>query len=46
MKYKITLYIGGKTFTETVQANTVNDAKLTAQARNTTAKIVALNPVF
>ena len=46
MRYKVTLYVGGKTFEDTVIANNVNDAKETAAARNPTAKIIAANGVY
>ena len=46
MRYKVTLYVGGKTFKETVIANNVNDAKETAKARNPTAKVIAANWVY
>ncbi len=46
MRYKVTLYVGGKTFEETVIANNVNDAKETAKARNPTAKVIAANWVY
>ena len=46
MRYKVTLYVGGKTFEETVIANNVNDAKETAKARNPTAKIISLTCLF
>jgi hypothetical protein len=46
MKYKVQLYVGGKIFIEEVYANSPKDAKETAQVRNPTAKIVAVNATF
>ena len=46
MRYKVTLYVGGKTFEETVIANNVNDAKETAKASNPTAKVISANWVY
>ena len=46
MRYKVTLYVGGKTFEETVIANNVNDAKETAKVRNPTAKVISANWVY
>jgi hypothetical protein len=46
MKYEVKLYVGGKVFTEEVQANSPKDARETAQIRNPTAKVVAVNPTF
>jgi hypothetical protein len=46
MKYIVDLYVGGKVFKEEVYANSPKDAKETAQARNPTAKIVAVNATF
>jgi hypothetical protein len=46
MKYIVDLYISGKVFKEEVYANSPKDAKETAQARNPTAKIVAVNATF
>ena len=46
MKYEVKLYVGGKVFTEEVQAVNNLDAKETALARNPTAKVIGVNPVF
>jgi len=46
MKYKVQLYVGGKVFTEEVQANSPKDARETALARNPTAKVVGVNASF
>ena len=46
MKYEVKLYVGGRVFTEEVQAVNNQDAKETALARNPTAKVIGVNPVF
>ena len=46
MKYIVELYVGGKVFTETVQANNTQDARYTAQNRNPTAKVIGVNVSF
>ena len=46
MKIEVKLYVGGKVFTEVVEAVNLEDAKVTAQARNPRAKIIAIIPVF
>ena len=46
MKVKVTLWVGGRVFDEVVEVATVEDAKRTALARNPTAKVIAMNPVF
>ena len=46
MKYEVKLYVSGKVFTEEVQAVNNQDAKETALARNPTAKVIGVNPVF
>ena len=46
MKYEVKLYIGGKVFTEEVHANNNQDAKVTALARNPTAKVIGVNVSF
>jgi hypothetical protein len=46
MKYKVQLWVGGKTFTEEVQANNPKDARATALARNPTAKVIGVNVSF
>jgi len=46
MKYEVKLYVGGKVFTEEVQAANYQDARKTALARNPTAKVMGVNPLF
>ena len=46
MKVKVTLWVGGRTFEEVVQVAKFEDANRTALARNPTAKVVAMTPVF
>ena len=46
MKYEVKLYVGGKVFTESVNAVNNQDAKATALARNPTAKVVGVNVSF
>jgi hypothetical protein len=46
MKYEVKLYVGGRVFTEQVQANNTQDARATALARNPTAKVMGVNGVF
>ena len=46
MKYLVTMYQGGRTFTEEVYANDVKAAKETAKVRNPTAKVVGVNVSF
>jgi len=46
VKVKVTLYVGGKTFEEIVHVAKFEDAKRTAEARNPSAKVIALNPVY
>jgi hypothetical protein len=45
MKYEVKLYVGGKVFTEEVQAVNNQDAKETALARNPRAKVIGINPI-
>ena len=45
MKWEVKLYVGGKLFTENVQAISYQDAKTTALARNPTARIIGVNPI-
>jgi len=45
MKYEVKLYVGGKVFTEEVQAVNNQDAKESALARNPRAKVVGVNPI-
>ena len=46
MKIEITFFVSGKSFKETYVVSNLQDAKRTAEARNPTAKIVSMNPVF
>ena len=46
MKYEVKLYVGGKVFTESVEAVNNQDARETAQIRNPTAKIIGVNVSF
>ena len=46
MKVEVTFYVGGKTWKETYVVSILQDAKRTAESRNPTAKVVALNPVY
>ena len=46
MKFIVDLYVGGKVFKEQVQANNNQDAKVTALARNPTAKVIGVNISF
>ncbi len=46
MKVQVTFWVGGQTFRETYVVSNLQDAKKTAEQRNPTAKIVAMNPVF
>ena len=46
MKYIVDLYVGGKVFKEEVQAVNPKDARETALARNSKAKVVAINASF
>jgi len=46
MKYEVKLYVGGKVFTESLEASNNQDARKTALARNPTAKVIGVNPVF
>ena len=45
MKWEVKLYVGGKVFTEEVHASNYQDAKVTATARNPTAKVIGVNPI-
>ena len=45
MKFEVKLYVGGKVFTEEVQAVDNRDAKETALARNPRAKVIGINPM-
>ena len=46
MKVKVTLYVAGKVFNETVEARDYEDARRTALARNPSAKVVSVTAVF
>ena len=46
MKYEITLWVSGRNFKDVVYANSPQDARVTAEARNPTARIVAINGTF
>ena len=46
MKVEVTLYQGGQNFKDVVVVSKFEDAKKTALARNPTAKVVAMNPVY
>jgi len=46
MKVKVTLYVSGTVFEEIVQARNYADARLTALARNPTARVVSVTTVF
>ena len=46
MKFEVKMYVGGKVFTEEVQAANYQDARETATARNPTAKIIGVNPII
>jgi hypothetical protein len=46
VKCEVKLYIAGKVFSEVVIAKDYNDAKITALARNPTAKVVSVSAVF
>jgi hypothetical protein len=46
MKIKVTLYIAGRIFDEIVQARDYADARITALARNPTARIVSVTAIF
>lgn len=46
MKVRVQLYVAGKIFTEDVIVVNYRDAKITALARNPTAKVISMNVVF
>ncbi len=46
MKIEVTLYVGGKTFKETVEATDYQSAREVALARNPNAKVVSVTAVF
>ena len=43
MKIEVKLMVGGKVFTDLVEAVNYEDAKLTAKARNPKARIIGIN---
>jgi len=43
MRIEVKLYVGGKVFSDVVEAVNLEDAKVTAKARYPRAKIIALN---
>ena len=46
MKYEVKLYVGGKVFTEEVQAVNNQDAKVLHWHEILRAKVIGVNPVF
>ena len=46
MKIEVKLYVGGKVFSEVVEAVNYQDARETALARNPTARVVSGNAKF
>ena len=46
MKWEVKLYVGGTIFTESVIATSMSNARVTAQARNPTAKIISVTASF
>ena len=46
MKIEVKLYVGGKVFSEIVEAVNYQDARDTALARNPHAKVVSVNAKF
>jgi len=46
MTFLVKLYVGGKVFTEEVQAVNPQDARETALARNPRAKVMGVNVKF
>jgi hypothetical protein len=46
MKCEVKMYVGGKVFTEIVEAINYQDARETALARNPKAKVVGVTAVF
>ena len=46
MKIEVKLYVGGKVFSEVVEAVNYQDARETALARNPTARVVSVNAKF
>ena len=46
MKVQVSFFVGGKSWKETYMVSNLQDAKRTAEQRNPTAKVVAMNPVY
>ena len=46
MKCEVKLYVAGKVYSEIIEAVNYQDAKLTAMARNPTARVVSVNAKF
>lgn len=46
MKCEVKLYVGGKVFTEIVEATNYQDARETALSRNPKAKVLGVTAVF
>lgn len=46
MKVKVQLFVAGKVFNEIVEARSYQDARVTALARNPTAKVVSITAVM
>tara|TARA_B100000287_G_C20650320_1_gene786619 strand:+ start:963 stop:1109 length:147 start_codon:yes stop_codon:yes gene_type:complete len=46
MKCEVKLYVGGKVFSEIVEAVNYQDARETALARNPKAKVISVNAIF
>jgi len=46
MKVRVTLYVAGQVFNETVVARNYDDAKRTALARNPTATVVSVTALL
>jgi hypothetical protein len=46
MKVRVTLFVAGQVFSETVVARNYEDAKKTALARNPTATVVSVTALF
>ena len=44
MKFDVKLFVGGKVFTESVQAVNRDNAIDTAKARNPQARVIGVNP--
>ena len=46
MRIKVQLFVGGKVFSEIVEARNYQDARQTALARNPTAKVISVTAVM